>query len=423
VAKLLKWMNPPQGAHIVDAGSGVGEIALLMQAIRPDLTFTLVNISEYQTSLSPKHDGFTRLCADFTGSGLPDGCADVVMFNSALCQMPINQALSEARRLLVSGGQLFVSDMAISEYREITDLYATFMPSAQWCEVIGRHGFELSLLVNDEPCDMRHFSDGFNGRFDEVLPGAEPLLVSFTKRTDWIESTVKRHAKVAFQFSGGKDSLAALYLMRDLWPRMTVYWTNTGDAVPEVMAVIERVRADVPSFVEIAGRVTEQVAAYGLPSDIVPTTSTPFGIDAYGAGVPLQDRFQCCSQALMLPMHQRMQEDGVTLIVRGQKSSDTLKSVLRSGAVDDGIELLFPLEHWNDAQVFEWLQANAFVPDYYEDLAASPDCLTCSAYWSEGRAAWLKAKHPTAYAQYQRKLDVIRGAVMPHIALFNIEVL
>ncbi|MNT91854.1 hypothetical protein D3C72_2330210 [compost metagenome] len=76
----------------------------------------------------------------------------------------------------------------------------------------------------------------------------------------------------------------------------------------------------------------------------------------------------------------------------------------------------------NDAEVFDWLEQNAFVPAYYNELSASPDCLTCSAYWSEGRASWLKAKHPKAHASYQQKLDVIREAVMPHIELFNLEV-
>jgi phosphoadenosine phosphosulfate reductase len=154
----------------------------------------------------------------------------------------------------------------------------------------------------------------------------------------------------------------------------------------------------------------------------VPTTSTPFGINAYGGGTKLQDRFQCCYNSLMLPMQERMEQDGITLIIRGQKSADTMKSPLRSGALENGIELLFPLEHWTDEQVFAFLKENAFIPDYYQQLAASPDCLTCSAYWSEGRAAWLKSKHPEAHAVYQGKLDTIREAVMPHIALFNLEV-
>jgi 3'-phosphoadenosine 5'-phosphosulfate sulfotransferase (PAPS reductase)/FAD synthetase/ubiquinone/menaquinone biosynthesis C-methylase UbiE len=422
--RLLQWMKPRQGAHIVDAGSGIGEIARLMSEIRPDLRFTLVNISAYQLGMSPEGEPFQPILADFTASGLAAESADIVMFNSALCQMPINQALSEARRVLKPDGQLFISDLSLSEYRELPPLHATFMPSQQWGAVIQRHGFAETALVTFGDFDMRHFRDGYGERFDRDLPGALPFIGCFTKRQtlEHVAAVLARHDKIAFQLSGGKDSIAALYLLREHWPNLTVYWTNTGDPVPEVRAVIERIKAQVPHFVEIAGRVLEQIAAFGLPSDLVPTTSTPIGLSAYGRGTRLQDRFQCCYRSLMEPMQERMSADGITLIIRGQKTADSLKSPLRSGALEDGIELLFPLEDWSDDQVFAWLHAHAFVPDYYQQLSASPDCLTCSAYWSEGRAAWLKHTHPEAHAAYQGKLDVIREAVMPHIALFNLEV-
>jgi phosphoadenosine phosphosulfate reductase len=423
VAYLLKLINPAPGAHIVDAGCGVGEVARLMHAERPDLTFDLVNVSEYQLKHAPDGEAFALHRVDFTRSGLPDASADVVMFNSALCQMPINQALSEARRLLKPGGQLFVCDLAITEYRELPELYATFMPADAWGEVIERHGFAQARTILTRG-DMQHFAGAFDD-FEQALPEAMTYIAQFHKQTldDQMASAMDRHDRIAFQFSGGKDSLAALFLLKAFWPYMTVYWTNTGDPVPEVLAVVDQVRALVPNFVEISGRVNEQIAAHGLPSDLLPTTATAFGRTAYGGGVALQDRFNCCYHALMAPMHQRMLDDGITLIVRGQKSADTMKSPLRSGALLDGVELLFPLEHWVDAEVFDYLRnSEAFVPGYYEHLAASPDCLTCSAYWSEGRATWLKHKHPEAYQVYQGKLDVIRDAVMPHIALFNLEV-
>jgi phosphoadenosine phosphosulfate reductase len=422
VAYLLKLIDPPSGAHIIDAGCGIGEVAKLMHEQRPDLTFSLVNISQHQLDHAPQGEAFAHCLADFTRSELPSASADVVMFNSALCQMPINQALSEARRLLKPGGQLFVCDLAIAEYRDLPELYATFMPADAWGEVIERHGFAHSRTILTQG-DMAHFAGEF-ADFEQALPEAMVYLAQFRSQTlhEQLASTLARHERIGFQFSGGKDSLAALFILERHWPQMTVYWTNTGDPVPEVQAVVERVRALVPHFVEIAGRVNEQIAAHGLPSDLMPTTNTAFGREAYGGGVALQDRFNCCYHALMAPMHQRMLDDGVTLIVRGQKSADRMKSPLRSGAMEHGVELLFPLEHWSDAQVFDYLDANAFIPDYYEHLAASPDCLTCSAYWSEGRATWLKTQHPEAYQAYQGKLDVIRDAVMPHIALFNLEV-
>lgn len=422
VRQLLEWMNPCPGAHIVDAGSGVGEIPLFMSSVRPDLEFTMVNISEYQLGMSPTGDQFKQVLADFTSSGLDAESADIVMLNSALCQMPINQALSEARRILKPGGKLFISDLSVEDYQEYPQLHALFMSPLQWGDVIRRHGFGITSLLTFEKFDISHFKDAYGEAFDQDFPKALPFIGVFSKAECPVDDAISRHERIALQFSGGKDSLATLFLLREHWDKLTVYWTNPGDPVPEVMEVVEQVKALVPHFVEISGRVVEQTEAYGLPSDLVPTTSTPFGRSAYGGGIKLQDRFQCCYNSLMLPMHERMVQDGITLIIRGQKSADTMKSQLRSGALDQGIELLFPLEHWTDEQVLDWLDEHAFVPDFYRSLKASPDCLTCSAYWSEGRAAWLKSKHPEAHAAYQGKLDVIRDAVMPHIALFNLEV-
>lgn len=422
VRQLLEWMRPCPGAHIVDAGSGIGEIALFMSGIRPDLEFTLVNISDYQLGMSPTGEQFHQVLADFTMSGLEAESADVVMLNSALCQMPVNQALSEARRILKPGGKLFVSDLSIDGFREFPQLHAVFMSPREWGEVIRRHGFDDMALVTFEHFDISHFKDAYGDAFDQDFPNPLPFIGVFSKAADFSAQAIGRHESIAFQLSGGKDSLAALFLLREHWDNMTVYWTNTGDPVPEVRAVVDQVKAMVPHFVEIQGRVREQVEAFGFPSDLVPTTSTPIGIAAYGGGTKLQDRFQCCYHSLMLPMQERMVQDGITLIIRGQKSADTMKSQLRSGALDQGIELLFPLEHWSDQEVFAFLEQHAFVPEFYQQLSSSPDCLTCSAYWSEGRADWLKSKHPDAHATYQAKLDVIRDAVMPHIALFNLEV-
>ena len=48
-----------------------------------------------------------------------------------------------------------------------------------------------------------------------------------------------RHDKIALQFSGGKDSLAVLYLCKEWWNKITVVWLNTGSAFPETIAQME----------------------------------------------------------------------------------------------------------------------------------------------------------------------------------------
>ena len=239
-----------------------------------------------------------------------------------------------------------------------------------------------------------------------------------------MKDVIDRHERIALQFSGGKDSLACLHLMRPYWDKLTVYWLNSGDPFPELLEVVEKVEAMVPSFVRVDGRQPETVMQFGIPSDIVPVGSTPVGLVASGGnGVLIQDRYSCCWRSLMQPMHERMSEDGITLVIRGQKNADRLRAPIKSGQVVDGIEYLFPLEDWSDEQVMDFLRESGVeVPSFYDVLRASPDCMTCSAYWEEGRAAYLKERHPDAYEEYQSRLNTISEATAEAIANFNIEI-
>lgn len=238
------------------------------------------------------------------------------------------------------------------------------------------------------------------------------------------DAVFARHQRIAFQCSGGRDSLAALFLLRPYWDRLTTYWCNTGDTFPETRETMQLVALQVPHFVEIAGRQPEVIDLFGLPSDIVPASRTPLGVIVTGQPAQiLQDRYSCCARSMMEPTHARMLADGITLIIRGQRDSDRLKSPLRSGSVIDGVEMLFPIEDWSAAQVMVYLQDNQIpVPRFYQMLESAPDCMTCSAWWENGAAKYLKQYHPDAHATVQQRLDLINHAVGEHIAAFNHEV-
>lgn len=233
-----------------------------------------------------------------------------------------------------------------------------------------------------------------------------------------------RHKRIAFQLSGGKDSIASLHMLHPFWERMTVYWLDTGDTLPEVRQVVTELSDQLPHFVRIESSAADVIAQHGIPSDIVPAKGTPMGLAATGGGVLIQDRYSCCLRTVMLPMHQRMLDDGITLIVRGQKSSDANKSPLRSGDTENGIEYLFPLEDWTDDEVLIYLRENGIqYPAVYDrGMRTAPDCATCSGWWEEGRAAYLKQWHPLQYQEYQSRLNTISDAVAGHIAAFNREV-
>lgn len=234
---------------------------------------------------------------------------------------------------------------------------------------------------------------------------------------------ISRHQRIALQLSGGKDSLACLYLMRPWLDQITVYWLNTGRTFPETMHTLEAVRPFIPHFVEITSDVNAVHEHSGIPSDIVPASSTPLGRLVGHSSPAIQDRYSCCFQTIMRPMHERMIADGVTLIIRGQRNDDPLKPAIRSGMVDAGIEYLFPIEDWSQGQVMAYLrEQNAPIPRFYEMLDEAPDCMTCSAWWEKGSAKYLKRYHYPEYQEVQRRLNVINVAVSEHIAHFNKEV-
>jgi 3'-phosphoadenosine 5'-phosphosulfate sulfotransferase (PAPS reductase)/FAD synthetase len=222
-----------------------------------------------------------------------------------------------------------------------------------------------------------------------------------------------RHKRIAFQFSGGRDSLAALFALRSLWHRMTIYHLNHGDQYPEIAAVVEMVGREVP-IVTVASDVHKIRTECGLPTDLLPADNTGMGRALTGRAVALQGRFDCCTRAIMAPLHQRMLDDGITLIVRGVRATDFSQDhEYMSGHVADGIELYYPIESWSDEQV------NAFVnscgiplPRFYlHGMREAPECMGCTAWWGNGANGYLRAFHPKKHEEVQRNIALVRSEI------------
>lgn len=234
---------------------------------------------------------------------------------------------------------------------------------------------------------------------------------------------LSRHERIALQLSGGRDSIACLYLMRPYWDRLVVYWCDSGASYPETVDMVASIHDMVPNFAVVPGRQPAVIKEHGIPTDILPASATPLGVFMSGGGVAMQDRFSCCARSRMIPLHERMIKDGITLIIRGQKNADKLKSTVRSGDVHDGIEYLFPIEDWTNKQVMDYLRdEGAPIPRFYEMLNSAPDCINCTAWWDDGANAYLKRYHHTQFLENQRRLALINDAVGKHIAAFNKEV-
>ena len=221
-----------------------------------------------------------------------------------------------------------------------------------------------------------------------------------------------RHSRIGFQFSGWRYSTAALYLLRACWPQMTVYHLDTGDQFPETRAVVEQVARDVPITV-ITANVHAYRNAHGWASDVVPVDNTPPGRLVSGRTLKIVSRYECCYQVLMAPMHARMVQDGITLLVRGQRDDEYASPPMRSGDVQDGIEVLYPIQHWSGQSVSDYLLDNALpmAPFYAQGARRAPECMGCTAWWDEGRSTYLKNHHPVHFADFTRRMGVIRAEI------------
>lgn len=185
VAKLLEWMDPPAGAMVLDAGSGVGEVSRLMGEARPDLAFLLVNVSPMQLGLGPADsDRFHRLQADCHDlrPHVPDGFAQAVMFSSSLCQMDAPVALAEAWRVLAQGGVLLINDMVTDGDSAAFEqaLAARVMSQAALLAEVDAAGFDVTLSMTPDSTDA-HFRAMLAGQ-EQLMQGISPVVIRAVKR-------------------------------------------------------------------------------------------------------------------------------------------------------------------------------------------------------------------------------------------------
>jgi 3'-phosphoadenosine 5'-phosphosulfate sulfotransferase (PAPS reductase)/FAD synthetase len=217
------------------------------------------------------------------------------------------------------------------------------------------------------------------------------------------------------QFSGGKDSLACLYLLKEQWEDLWVVWMNAGAPWPQTVEQMDEVRKLVPHFIEITGRVFEQNENFGIPADVVPIVNSVQGQMARGKTLTtIQSWMNCCGMNIWGPLHDKMQELKPQRIYRGQRKDEKYRSLLASGMVIDGVEYIFPLEDWTEKQVNDFLiDYGVKIPDYYQYSDKSLDCWHCTAYLDERirQIQWLKATFPERYRTVANNLTEIKHAI------------
>lgn len=238
-----------------------------------------------------------------------------------------------------------------------------------------------------------------------------------------IESWLAHHGRAALLFSSGKDSLAALLLMRPYWNQIDVVWSNPGAAYPEVVAYMASIAERVPNFIELKGEQPAWIAQHGWPADVVPTRSTGNGANHNGdPEVLFQPYFSCCQKNMWQPIQDYLKTSGHTLTINGQRRSESMRNRSRDEAyqVLDGIGYCQPLNEWSESSVFEFIRASGEpLPPFYEQGAkSSPDCWNCTAYLdhNQDRLHHMRANEPMRWAVIQPVLQGLQRAISQQTA-------
>jgi SAM-dependent methyltransferase len=181
VHALLDCFDPPRKAKVLDVGCGVGVVADIMADIRPDLRFTLLNISAAQLAMAPPD--MAKVRADMRDLPFPADNFDAVMFCYSLGHGLLDQCIAEASRVLRPGGVLFIYDLETYDQAYLID-HLGYRPHSEEevLEAAARHGLSPDVVyqTRGNTADMitligaKAFSElGFDR--------AWPMIYRFTK--------------------------------------------------------------------------------------------------------------------------------------------------------------------------------------------------------------------------------------------------
>ncbi|WP_277030249.1 phosphoadenosine phosphosulfate reductase family protein [Turicimonas muris] len=238
-----------------------------------------------------------------------------------------------------------------------------------------------------------------------------------------MEEIFQRHKEVVLFYSGGKDSLALLLLLRPYWDRVNVVWVDTGNQFPEVIEHMEKVKALVPHFTVLKGNTPKYLLENGFPVDVVPTRFTSLGSYVFGpAPLRVCSRFDCCEANIWTPMRMYVESTKPTCILRGDRRSERAKGLSREA----GIEFEFPIWDWTDEQIWGFLrrEGRELLQDrHFMRHGTSLDCQTCMAYSEEipERQEYLKNHHPELYELNKRFFKDYREAVYSELKKIKVE--
>jgi SAM-dependent methyltransferase len=180
VARLERWAEFPRDAKVIDLGCGTGEVARLMAGFRPDISFTLVNISPVQLLYADKD--MAAHCISFLNVPEDAAAFDGAMFCFSIGHEDLGESLKEAARLLKKNGVLFIQDMALcgGDARNLAALSYEVSDRAEMESKAESAGFRLDLYCEPQD-DGRYGNEVLGKSFNDLTAGTIPAVWRFKK--------------------------------------------------------------------------------------------------------------------------------------------------------------------------------------------------------------------------------------------------
>jgi len=227
------------------------------------------------------------------------------------------------------------------------------------------------------------------------------------------------HDRAILQFSGGKDSLAVLYLARPWLDKIEVHFANPGAWLPDTVDLVERTCEKLGVDLKLISPpmpIDQFHELRGLPLDVVP--------EWYGAEMArfleepretlIQTSLNCCLEMVLKPLHHAVMRSDIRLLLRGTKRCDERVGI-GPGTVDgDGIEYAFPIWEWSDDDVLEYLKGEgAEIPRQYLNGANDGiDCWFCTGHlrtdYAADRMRYLAKTYPEFMPEIRRRAEMLK---------------
>lgn len=210
---------------------------------------------------------------------------------------------------------------------------------------------------------------------------------------------ITKYKEPVLMFSGGKDSLLCLLMLKDQLDSINVVFVNTGKNFPEALQFIDTIRPLCKKFIELKSDRNKDWFIHGLPSDLI---------------APMQEKYQsvksCCYKNIMLPVINLVRALDSNLLIRGSKNTDSYHDGVQSLSTIEGVLIYNPLESFTDYQVIEALKTyDINLPNYYSFKHTSLDCMDCTGYLKDtkDRLKLLKVKYPEVYVEVKTNIETI----------------